>query len=158
MPVGKRICFDSRRDTKRPSDLCCAQKLGVHRKAQPQIVRDEREFAAILRVPDAGDCVPRADFLCDEAAKKVQLVRHRHRDEKVGRIHARFHLRGICRAVSLDAQNIQVLARLLQGLAAAVNDRYLVPLTRELLGERASDLAVADNHNFHSKTPIFPVI
>ena len=158
MPVGKRICFDGRRDAQRPGNFRRAQKLWVHRKAQPQIVRDERELAAILRVPDAGNRVPRADFLCDEAAKKVQLVRHRHRDEKVGRIHARFHLRSVRRAVSLDAQNIQVLARLLQGLAAAVNDRYLMPLTRELFGERASDLAVADNHNFHSKTPIFSVI
>ena len=97
----------------------------------------------------------RADFLRHQAAKKVQLVRHRHRDEKVGRVHARLHLRRVRRAVSLDAQNIQVLARLLQGLAASVDDRNFMPLARQLLGKRASDLAVADNHNFHSKTPDF---
>ena len=158
MPVGKRVCFDGGRNTKRSCNLRGAQKFGVYRQAQPQVLRDQRQLAAVFGVSDAGDGVPRADFFCNQAAQQIQFVRHRHRNQQIRRIDAGFHLRCIGCTVSLDAKNVQVLARLLQGLAAAVDDRNLMSLARELFRECASDLSVTNNDYFHGKTPDFTII
>ena len=108
---------------------------GFTDRLSPQVLRDQRQLAAVFGVSDAGDGVPRADFFCDQAAQQIQFVRHRHRNQQIRRIDAGFHLRCIGCTVSLDAKNVQVLARLLQGLAAAVDDRNLMSLARELFRE-----------------------
>jgi len=93
--------------------------------------------------------VPRADLLRDQAAQEVQLVLRRHGDDQIRLVHARLDLRGVGRAVALDAQNVEILDCPLQRRPAAVDNGDLMPLARELLGQRAADLSVAHDHDPH---------
>ena len=95
----------------------------------------------------------RAELFGHQTAQKIQLVRGRDGDEKIRRVHARLLLRGAGRAVSFHAENVQILRRLLQRRAAAVDDRYIVSFARKLLGQRAADLSVADDDDLHISNP-----
>ena len=92
----------------------------------------------------------RADLLGDQAAQQIQFILRRHSDNQFRLIDARLHLRGIRRAVSFNAQNIQILDRPLQRCLTAVNNGDLMPFARKLLRQRAADLSVAHDHDPHN--------
>ena len=143
------VGLDGRRGAERPGHLGRADELRIDGQAQPQIVGDERKLPGVFGVAHAGDGVPRADLLRDQAAQEVQLVLRRHGDDQIRLVHARLDLRGVGRAVALDAQNVEILDCPLQRRPAAVDNGDLMPLARELLGQRAADLSVAHDHDPH---------
>ena len=149
------IGLDGRRDTQRPRHLRRADELRVDGQAQAQIVGNERQLIRIFRVPDAGNGMLRTDLLCDKAAQQIQLILRRHRDDQLRLVNACFKLRGIRRAVSLDAQNVQILNRPLQRRTAAVDNGDLMPLARKLLRQCAADLSVAHDHDPHVLNSFF---
>ena len=94
--------------------------------------------------------MPRAELFRHEAAEQIQLVRRRHCDQQVGAVDAGLQLCGRHRPVALDAEDVQILHRLLQRHGVLVDDGDLVALPAELLGQCGADLPVADNDNFHT--------
>ena len=155
MAVSERVGTHGRRQAQAARDLGGAGQLRVDGEAQAQILGDERKLGIVFRIPDAGDGVLRAGLLCDQAAKQVQLVRGRHRDQQVGRIHARLKLGLIGRAVSFDAEDVKILGRLLKRIGAAVDNGDVVSLAGKLFGKGASDLAIADDDDFHAIQLLF---
>ena len=91
----------------------------------------------------------RTGLFCHQTAQQVQLVRCRDSDQQIGGVNAGLQLGCIRCAVTLNAENIQILGGLLERGGAAVNDGDVMTLARELLGKGTANFAIADDHNFH---------
>ena len=88
-------------------------------------------------------------FLRHQAADEVHLIVFRHGDDKVRLAHAGFQQDADACAVACDEHRVDGILRPRQRLHAGVDEREVVVLALQLLGNGVADLAEPDDENFH---------
>ena len=151
--VGKGVALQHARDLQQAEHLVSGVLLRVDGHGEAQLVAQQVELIGVVRRADAGDRAPAAEPLGKHAAQQVQLVLRRAGDHDVAVLHVRLPHRSGGRAVAADRHAVQRVADVLHHVAVGVHDRDVVPLRRELAGDRAADLAAADDDNLHARFP-----
>ena len=73
--LGEGVDLDRCRETQQPRYLPCGSKLRIDDHGNSKLFFNKSYFLAVNGIPDAGDGLAAACFLCDEAAEEIQFVR-----------------------------------------------------------------------------------
>ena len=104
----------------------------------------------VLVVVDAGNGLLGPELLGHDRRQHILVLVVVHGDKEVATAHSRTPQHGKCRRVTLDGDQIDETAQLVQLLRVAVDDRDVVSVAAQHLRQVAPHLAYARNYYLHT--------
>ena len=148
--LGKGLDADRAGEAQDARDLLGALVLGVDDDRQADRLAQEFRLRQILRVADARDDVLRAEAPRGQRADHVHLVALRHGHEDVGALGAGLAQGVGVRRAAEAADHVQFVGGVLDRFGVAVDERDVVALGLQALGEDEADAARAGDDDLHT--------
>ena len=147
--LGEGFALGKGGEFEQTEDFARGDLFGINAHAQSQLVAQQVLGFQILAVAHAGDGMLAAELARYHAAKEVGFIRRGDGDEQIGCGYAGLALQCGAGAIAFHNHDVQMIRRLAECAALAVDDHQIMSFAAERLGKGKADFAVADNHNLH---------
>ena len=142
--------------TQQTGDLRSRGELGIQIHAEAQFLRKKVQQGAgpllppgVIRIPDPGDGVLRAQFPRNETGEQVLFVRGGGGDQQIRLVRLGVHLNAQGSAAARHAHHVVKVSDLLDAPGVDVYGRNVVALLGETLGKLPAHHAAACDHDLH---------
>ena len=150
LAVGEGVNLKGSRQIENSGCLLGCLKLGIDNHGKTQLVPEVADLLAVIGRSYPCNRTAVTHLLGNRTAEQVELVGIRNRDDKVSVLNSRFHLNTVAGTVAHYAHDVIEVGEALNLLRILVYYGNVMTLLAQLLHERSSDLAAADDNNIQA--------
>ena len=147
--LGERVDPDGGREAEQTRNFHRRGELRIDNHGDAELLLDEVCLPDIVRGADTGDRVTAARLFRDQTAEQIELVRRGDGDQNVRVLDIRLHQRVDGGAVSVQTDGVQLIRNRAETGQRGVDQDKVMILLGKLLRQSQTDLAAADDDNFH---------
>ena len=138
------------RETKHGEYLLRRVQLRVYRHGKAHVISEHIYLVSELMLAHAGDRMPGAQLLCEQAAEHVDLVTVSSGDHQIGCSYTRFEQHLAVRGIACKTKHVKTVLQIHELFLVPVYGDYLMSFLGQQLHEHASHLAGADHDYLHN--------
>ena len=150
LAVGEGVNLKGSRQIENSGCLLGCLELRIDNHGKTKLIPEVTDLLAVIRSSDPGNRTAVTYLLGNRTAEQVELVGIRNRDDEVSVLNSRFHLNTVAGTVAHYAHDVIEVGEALNLLRILVYYGNVMTLLAQLLHERSSDLAAADDNNIQA--------